>query len=351
MTKTISFDRAISRAIEGGGKRHVLLGNGFSIGAHEKFGYESLYEEARNGFPSRISGLFDRYGTSNFEEVLRQLDDAEWLTRHYKIGTRESRGRLTNDYATVRDALTDAISRSHPDLPTDVGDDALDACADFLTHFENVFTLNYDLLLYWASLKRDPFPFQDAFGRESDTDESYCVFLPSSSPAKHIYFLHGALHLTTVDGDVRKFVWNTTHVPLIDQIRASIEGKQYPLVVSEGKATDKVKRIEGSSYLSWALRRFENIQGSLFTLGWSLAASDRHIREAIAKNTTLPRLFVGVYGNPRSAANKRVISDAEGIVKMRNDILASGRTGRRLKRVPLTVEFFDAASANIWEAA
>ena len=131
-------------------------------------------------------------------------DDGKWLTEHYKIGTEEAWEELSIDYEQVRDALTDAISRSHPDLPEDVGDEALDACADFLVKFNNVFTLNYDLLLYWASLRKVPFPFKDGFGREGNTPDSHLVFLQAQTKGNFIYFLHGALHLTTADGEVRK---------------------------------------------------------------------------------------------------------------------------------------------------
>ena len=86
MTKVISFRKAVSRATKAGGKRHVLLGNGFSIGAHQQFQYGTLYEQAKNAsLPDHVIELFERYGTTNFEQVLRQLDEGQWLAEHYRL--------------------------------------------------------------------------------------------------------------------------------------------------------------------------------------------------------------------------------------------------------------------------
>ena len=255
---------------------------------------------------------------------------------------------MAADYAAVRDALVDAISKSHPEIPDDIGEAKLHSCRQFVEPFDDVLTPNYALLLYWSSLKTEPFGFEDGFGREPDTPGTYCIHLPASTSKRYLYFLHGALHLTTVDGEVRKFVWNTTGERLIDQVRASLAAKEYPLVVSEGQSQDKLKRIEASSYLSWCFRRFENLQGSLFTYGWGLSEQDDHLLEAIAKNVSLSRLYVGVYGSPESEPNEKLISRAERLVERRNDVLASRRTGRRRRSGELVVKFYDAATAKVW---
>jgi len=332
-----------------GGKCRVLLGNGFSIGAHAAFAYGTLYEQAKAaGLPPHVVEMFDRYGTTNFEEILRLLDEGQWLAQHYRLQPTDPDRDMAADYAAVRDALIDAISNSHPAIPDDVGDARLRSCRQFLEPFDDVMTTNYDLLLYWSSLKTEPFGFEDGFGREPDTPNDYCIHLPASRRARSLYFLHGALHLTTVGGEVRKFVWNTTGIRLIDQVRATLAAKQYPLVVSEGKWQDKLKRIEASSYLSYCFRRFENIQGNLFTYGWGVSEQDDHLLDAIAKNVSLGRIYVGVYGDPQSEDNQKLISRAEGLVSRRNEVLRTGRLGRRRESGELEVKFFDAATAKVW---
>lgn len=352
MPEILAFTDALRVVGNAGGRVRVLLGNGFSIGAHAQFRYGTLYEQARaQGLPQHVLEIFDRYGTTNFEEVLRQLDSGQWLAEHYRMQSTDPERDMVADYERLKEALVEAISASHPPFADAVGREKLDACYQFLLPFNDVYTTNYDLLLYWTSLTQQPFRFEDGFGREVDTDDAYCVFLPTGSDRPHLYFLHGALHLTTVDGEVRKLVWNTTGLRLIDQVRAGLERKEYPLIVSEGTALNKRERIEASSYLSYVLRKFEGIQGTLFTYGWGLSEQDRHLLEAIEKNTGLDRLFVGVYGDPESEANGRLIQTASRLVEGRNRVLGSGRTGRRPKKGQLEVQFYDADTANVWTAA
>jgi len=347
--KILKFDKAMQLADQAGGKQHVLLGNGFSIGAHPMFRYGTLYEQARKaGLPKHVHALFDRYGTANFEEVLRQLDEGQWLADHYRMRKTKPKLDMRKDHERVKQALVDAIADSHPPFPDGVGEAKLAAAADFLDQFYNVFTTNYDLLLYWASLVKQPFPFEDGFGREVDADDSYCEFLPASNDRRHIYFLHGALHLYTAEGEVRKMVWNTTGIPLMEQVKEALEKKKYPLVVSEGGSQSKSERIEASSYLSNCLRKFANIRGSLFLYGSSLSQQDDHIWDVIATNTSLPRLFVGVRGNPSSQRNLRLVERAAALVPRRKHVLASGRRGGRAKAEELEVRFFDSTSGGVW---
>jgi len=349
MPELLSFEEALKDAKGQDGKCHVLLGNGFSIGAHKAFAYGTLYRQAKAaGLPPHVIQMFDRYGTTNFEEILKLLDEGQWLAAHYKLQATDASRDMATDYIAVRNALVDAIANSHPEVPDDVGETKLRSCRAFLEPFDDVLTTNYDLLLYWSSLRAETFDFEDGFGREPDTPDTYCIHLPASTGNRHLYFLHGALHLTTVGGEVRKFVWNTTGVRLIEQVRSALEAKEYPLVVSEGKSSDKLRRIEASSYLSWAFRRFENMQGSLFTYGWGVSEQDDHLLDAIAKNVSLSRLYVGVYGNPEDEDNQKMIARAEGLAGRRNEVLATGRKGRRMKSGALEVKFFDATTAKVW---
>ena len=286
-TSLMTFEDALSAASDMGGKKHILLGNGFSIGAHQRFNYGTLYQQAVNsGLSSRIKRLFIRYGTANFEEVLRQLEKGRWLALQYGLGKSRKVRDMAKDYETVKQSLIDSIAANHPASRNQVSARKLTNASRFLAAFDDVYTTNYDLLLYWASLVDDAFVFQDGFGRQPNTDEDFCVFLPVGSSSKVIYFLHGALHLYTAAGEVRKMVWNTTGVPLIEQIKDSLDNRRYPLVVSEGSSASKLERIESSSYLSYCARKFENIQGSLFTYGTSISSQDSHIANWIVSNTT-----------------------------------------------------------------
>src|SRR5690606_17312521 len=112
-----------------GGKIRVLLGNGFTIGAHSQFQYGTLYEQAKQaGLPNHVIELFERYGTTNFEQVLRQLDEGQWLAQHYEMQATNPNRDMGSDYGRLKQALVEAISASHPAVPDAVGRERLRAC-------------------------------------------------------------------------------------------------------------------------------------------------------------------------------------------------------------------------------
>ena len=345
-----SFDEVWKASEAAGGKRHILFGNGFSIGAHDKFRYGTLYEQVLSaGLPSHVEALFGRYGTTNFEEVLRMLNEGQWLSNHYRLTQSDPELDMEKDYLIVKQSLVQSISENHPAFPAELAGGMLDSALVFLQRFNNVFTTNYDLLPYWASLHDDTFPFSDGFGREFDTDHRYCVFLPTGTNDPQVYFLHGALHLYAAEGEVRKMVWNTTGEPLMDQVKESLDNERYPLIVSEGDSVRKLERIESSSYLSHCARRFQNIQGNLFIYGSSLSEQDDHIIEWIGKNTTLPRIFVGIHGDLTTESGVALVDRVQKLQQLRQKILDTGSSGRRFRRESLDVAFYQSETADVWQ--
>jgi hypothetical protein len=148
------------------------------------------------------------------------------------------------------------------------------------------------------------------------------------------YYLHGALHLFDSGAELKKYTWNRTNVPLIDQIRAALEEDFFPLFVAEGKSSAKLDKINHSAYLHKAYRSFSAISTPLFMFGHSLADNDDHILRKISAGQ-VPQLFVSIYGDPSNDTNKRIIRRAKGL-------------GDERKKNRLDVFFFDADSAHVW---
>ncbi len=193
------------------------------------------------------------------------------------------------------------------------------------------------------------FPFADGFGREGDSNDPNCSFSYSSMENKpYLFFLHGALHLYAKDGHVWKRVWNTTGIPLITQVREAYDKKEYPLVVAEGQSPDKMRKIESSSYLSQAYRKFKNIQGHLFIYGHSLGDQDDHIMDAIihAEKLRLNHLWIGLYGDQDTAYNKTIIQKAIALQLRRDQVIPKGM--RKKEEGALGIHFFSSESAAIW---
>ena len=114
-------------------------------------------KRSRRSLPDHVIELFERYGTTDFEQVLRQLDEGQWLARHYRLAETDIERDMATDYELLKSALVDAIANTHPAIPNEIDETSLASAADFLTSFDNVFTTNYDLLLYWHPCSGIPF--------------------------------------------------------------------------------------------------------------------------------------------------------------------------------------------------
>ena len=291
-------------------KRHLLLGNGFSIACRaDIFHYGSLFAQADFTQVPEVEAVFAALGT---------------------------------------------IPGNHPNVPPDIPDVKFWACRRFLSHFlegpkaGQVFTLNYDLLLYWT-LMHDDMPFDDpinlakndGFGNdEDDPDADYVVWQgETGAHDARVHFLHGALHLFDSGAELKKYTWVRTNVPLVDQARAAIAVDAYPLFVAEGTSAKKKAKIRHNAYLYQGFKQFTaNIKVGthcMFIFGHSLAANDDHILVRIGRGR-FKKLYVGIFGDPLTDDNLRIMARAQELAAMRH------------ASAPLEVVFYDAASANVW---
>lgn len=83
MADLLTFDEAIEHSAQFK-KRHLLLGNGFSIACRPKiFTYGSLFEQADFSSAPRLPAVFDAVGTTDFEHVIKMLEDASRVVPVY----------------------------------------------------------------------------------------------------------------------------------------------------------------------------------------------------------------------------------------------------------------------------
>lgn len=335
----LTFEEALIDAGECS-RRHVLLGNGFSIACRPHiFAYGKLFEQADF---SKISltakKAFDALGTQDFEKVIKALRDTSKIITAYG-GAPTLATSLAADADGLRELLVQTIAASHPAWPGELSEEEYQACRCFLGNFDKIYTLNYDLLLYWVQMhtKEGEEPFSDDGFRkpQDDFDSSYVVWEPDQSHDQNVWFLHGALHVFDSGIEIQKYTWKNTGVRLIDQIRDALSKNYFPLFVSEGTSAEKYERIRHNDYLAKAYRSFGSIQGALFIFGHSLAENDDHYLRCIQRGK-LSRLYVGIYGDPNSDLNLYIMRRANQ--------LANGRRARN----PLGISYFDAASAKVW---
>lgn len=338
--KVLRFDKALDSA---DGKKHLLLGNGFSCALKPGiFRYQALRDAAR--FDVTSEKIFAALDTMAFEKAARALDDSAKVALCFGVG--QSRIDKMAEYSQlIKRKLVETLAATHPSRPSEITDAEYRSCQDFLKHFladGHIFTLNYDLLLYWTLMRwleeGGPRPVDGFGGDEDDPDASYVVW-DDSNRSTNVHYLHGALHLLDAGSSLHKITWCRTDVPLIDQINAALDRNVYPLFVSEGTAEQKMERIMHSMYLSKGLRSFKAIGGSLFLYGVSLDDNDTHIIKAI-QHGNIRRLFVGLYGDPGARYNQAIINKAS---------LLPHRRSLRIRRTTLEVAFFDSGSAHVWD--
>jgi len=338
--KLLSFDDAIARANQLPGKRHVLLGNGFSRALFDKvFNYTALFERAKSKLSPTAAKAFKALNTTNFEEVMRGLRHASALVDIYASSKPSVAAAMRKDLDAIRDLLAATIAESHPDRPSSITTEQYASAKKFLSHFDCIYTSNYDLLVYWTAMQDEIDPklkHDDGFRSGDDFGAEYVVWEVQNTDDQNIHYLHGALHIFDAGHEVQKYTWVHTQIPLIEQIRDALKENKYPLFVSEGTWQEKLDRIQHSNYLGRAYRSFAKIGGSLFIYGLSLAPNDEHILKLLDHNK-IKDVFVGVFGNPDADWNKPMIDRAKK--------LGEGRHGSRT----LNVHFFDAESAQVWD--
>lgn len=341
--KIITYQQAIQQSE--GTTRYLLLGNGFSMALFpDIFSYKRLFEEADFKKIPHVKRLFEELKTFDFEIVIRNLLTAPCIVKVYEQVFNDDYSdlisRMESDANLLKEILVQTIAGKHPGKVNDIPEEYYHACKSFLAQFKKVYTLNYDILLYWALLHDDPvnhFDINDGFiNPDPIFGCDYRVFDSPHSPT--FFFLHGALHIFDAGTDVRKFTWSDTGIPLMEQVRDALDKGLFPLFVAEGTSNEKITKINHSAYLSKALRSFESIcdqaKGSLFIFGHSLESNDAHILHKIDEGK-IRNIFVSVYQHPKDGYNKEIITRALNL-------------GSRRERNSPTVYLFDAASANVW---
>jgi hypothetical protein len=358
MTRLLTFEQAIADSNQFS-KRHLLLGNGFSIGCRaEIFHYASLFAEADFSALPEVQSVFQALETQDFEVAIRALESASKLLPIYSPGSASGITKMLEHAAALKEILVATIAKNHPANPNAISDEEFWSCRRFLRHFlednrgGHVFTLNYDLLLYWTLMNEgSPFdiaPFElrknDSFGNdEDDPDTEYVVWQGETGAHKaNVHFLHGALHLFDAGSELQKYTWIRKGEPLVDQSREAIAANKFPLFVAEGTSAKKKNKVRHNAYLYQCFKvltaNADTGTHCFFIFGHSLAENDDHIFKRLGRGR-FRKLYVGLFGDAISPSNKAIIVRANELAALRSD------------RYPMDVAFFDSASANVWRTA
>ena len=292
MAKLLTFAQVMAKTKN----PHLLLGNGFSMAYDSKrFSFTSLLQSAIDSSiinkDDLIYKVFEKLGTADFESVMKILDDSQKIIKIY-----DENGDLVKtvkkDSEQLKKHLAQVITNNHPEICTDVSDDNKKACVQFLKPFKNIYTLNYDLLLYWSTMYDNSSGFSDGFGENDHSIyEDYVIF--KNTFGMKVHYLHGGLHIFDAGDEIIKKTYSKTGVKLVDQIKENLEKSIYPIFISEGDSKQKKTKILHNSYLNHCYKSLRFIGGDLVILGTELKRNDSHILEAIMESK-VKNIFLGI---------------------------------------------------------
>jgi hypothetical protein len=332
----IAFEEAIERTADR--RRHLLLGNGFSIAAWPRFDYGALVGTVVGQSP-RIEELFDRFQTVDFERIARALlETREVLAVH--DGTKALIEAVEGDYHELKRLLVSAITKIHPPEPREFGKAEYTHGVAFLKRFlgpkdggealrGKVFTTSYDLLLYWTLMEGLA---------QLNCDDGFRSGPWKRRESQTVFYLHGALHLVEERSITRK---RSGQGRLIRTAGKRIDKGDVPLFISEGSSQEKRVRIAESDYLTAASECLaaacDDAEARLFVFGHSLRDEDAHIFEKISEGQ-VSEVFVSVRPADEPEAHAQMQKAAELWVAKRT----------RRGGPPLAVFRYDPAEARSW---
>lgn len=326
-------------------KFHLLLGNGFSMAYDSDiFSYNALHDFVTKLDDQDLSTILGVLESRNFEVIMQHLDNCSALIAAFG-GAPELKQRIDAASTKLKTSLLDAVKALHPEHVFKVPEGQSKACSSFLKGFldsgGNIYSTNYDLLLYWILMRNSIVAHVDGCGREPENPDE---FVPSEEQTwseltwgKHrdkqnVFYLHGALPFFDNGIAVTKEEYDVYNY-LLQKISARMERGEYPIFVTAGDGHQKLKHIMHNRYLTYCYESICNAEGSLVTFGFNFGQYDEHIITAInmaAKHgrkvpDKLWSIYIGVY----SDADQQHIEQIAGKFKCK-------------------VHIYDAKTARVW---
>lgn len=357
MAKLLSFEDVLKEN-EDKTKFHLVLGNGFSIARFPTlFAYDALFSKADFSQHPRLKQVFDQLKSTDFEAVMRHLKMTVETGQLYGM-TAVNVKHVEADIEALKQVLIQTICANHPDKPDNVDDESYKKCFSFLWNFlrrksSHVYTLNYDLLLYWCiarvGLTEEKYrkSINDGFSNPEDNDAEYVAWQGEGQAFfSNIRYPHGALHIFDSGQEIKKITFNRTNQRLIDQTRTALDAGLFPLFVSEGDSSQKIEKIKHNAYLYSCYQQFSgDVRGlvkeigdepdtSLVVYGHSLNPVDDHYWSKLMRGR-IREVYVSVHGGLDSAGGIAIQQNAKRLEKSH-------------PYSKVRFKFFDAASAAIW---
>lgn len=343
--KLETFDDVLS-SIRKNPKRlfHLLLGNGFSVAYDpEIFSYNALHDFVAKVKDKDLATILEVIETRNFEVIMQYLDHFSSLVGAFGGDTSLKR-RIDAASSKLKKSLLEAVKALHPEHVFKIPEAQSKSCALFLKTFfntgGNIFSTNYDLLLYWVLMRNSVVAHVDGCGRELENDTGEPMdpedqiwsdlIWGKNRSRQNVFYLHGALPFFDSGVAVIKEEYDVYNY-LLQKISDRMEKGEYPIFVTAGDGHQKLKHITHNQYLTYCYDSFCEAEGSLVTYGFGFGQYDEHIIDAINKAakrkppSKLWSVYIGVY----SEDDKKHVENIAG-------------------RIRCKVHIYDAKTVDVW---
>nr|VFJ71098.1 MAG: protein of unknown function (DUF4917) [Candidatus Kentron sp. FW] len=324
---------------------HLLLGNGFSMAYDPNiFSYNALHDFVTKLDDKDLSIILDVIKTQNFEVIMQHLDNFSALIAAFE-GDLGLRKRVDKASVNLKSSLLNAVKALHPEHVFEVPEEKSKACSRFLKRFldsgGNIFSTNYDLLLYWVLMRNSVVNHVDGCGRELENPDEFVppeeqewseLIWGKNRDAQNVFYVHGALPFFDTGTAVTKEEYDGYN-NLLENISGRMAKGEYPIFVTAGDGQQKLSHIKHNEYLTFCYENLCNAEGSLVTFGFNFGKYDEHIIKAINRAAKHGRkvkdklwsIYIGVYSD----------SDKEHIEQIED-------------KFKCKVHIFDAKTARVW---
>lgn len=345
-------------------KPSIFIGNGFNLAlkkhmpdAEIHLDYKSIFNETLSRLDKNLK-ILNKEGHalySHLHDFLKKAEDMKQYNLEYlllilknsnecfKFST-EHYCSLTNNYEfllsehkkllknTVIKILTD--HKFHPEymnIINEKNNKYIACCSNNLKLFDRIFTINYDLILYWIlnNQKLTKENFKDGFSLKKQdfiNSENLNMFNISNQNTNFLY-LHGALHLLAHQNRAYKIVKKKDECLTLDEIRKKLlESNEFnSLIIFDATSDEKISNIISNGYLSKAYDKIRTIQSNIIIYGLNILdenkneislGNDTHLWQAII-NSNANKIFASIEDKDTKKLNKYAEKLAETLKKYR----------------------------------
>lgn len=316
--------------------KNLIYGNGFSQALDPSFSYSSLYDPILDCLDTRLAEKIDDFvgdGDKDVEglfllvhEVAKQQAGQAHSGKKTPGDAVEDTNRFRRDLRSqLPEAFANVIIDLHRGLPDSIPNSKQRGAAEFLSMFDRILTLNYDLLwLLLEGVEDSDFPIPEHLhGSVATLTDQWDNYYRSTDNPQI-----GRLRIHQIESEY--------YENALDELSGAVNQGKMPAIVVGSLSERKENKIEA---LDHALNRVHRKQvvkdtvGSLYTFGWSMDTKqprlkldveanhkvnkyrDHHILDAIAGAEDLERLCVGVYSEESAWGYKAKIEQLQAIRK------------------------------------